>query len=79
MYMVDYRMYVNINLHDYIRSITNVHHSTSTWFIEPAVDISVDSLRQRSAAVERGKGYQVSVEFNLLYRFYSAVPQRGDN
>lgn len=71
-------MYMNITLHDYIRGITNVHHSTSTWTIEPRVDIPEGSLGQGSAAVERGVGNQVSSEFNLLYRFHSSISQRDD-
>lgn len=66
---------MNITLHDYIRGITNVHHSTSTWTIEPRVDILNDD---GSRAVELGVGNQVSSEFNLLYRFHSAVSQRDD-
>ena len=66
---------MNITLHDYIRGITNVHHSTSTWTIEPRVDILNDD---GSRAVELGVGNQVSAEFNLLYRFHSAVSQRDD-
>ena len=66
---------MNITLHDYIRGITNVHHSQSTWTIEPRVDIVNDDGSQ---AVERGVGNQVSSEFNLLYRFHSAVSQRDD-
>lgn len=68
-------LYMNITLHDYIRGITNVHHSTSTWTIEPRVDILNDD---GSRAVELGVGNQVSSEFNLLYRFHSAVSQRDD-
>lgn len=66
---------MNITLHDYIRGITNVHHSTSSWTIEPRIDIkNADGLQ----AVERGVGNQVSAEFNLLYRFHSAVSERDE-
>lgn len=66
---------MNITLHDYLRGITNVHHSTSSWTIEPRVEILNKDF---SLAVERGVGNQVSAEFNLLYRFHSAVSQRDD-
>ena len=66
---------MNITLHDYLRGITNVHHSTSTWTIEPRVEILNKDF---SIAVERGVGNQVSAEFNLLYRFHSAVSQRDE-
>ena len=66
---------MNITLHDYIRGITNVHHSTSTWTIEPRIEINnPDGLTK----VERGVCNQVSAEFNLLYRFHSAISERDD-
>lgn len=68
-------LYVNISLHDYIRGITNINHSTSTWTLDPRVEVSehIDGYE-----VKRGIGNQVSAEFNLLYRFHSAVSQRDD-
>lgn len=64
---------MNITLHDYIRAIINIHHSDSSWTMDPRGDI-INS--DGSRAVERGVGNQVSAEFNLLYRFHSAVSQR---
>ena len=68
-------LYINISLHDYIRAITNTHHSNSTWTLDPRVEIgkSFDS-----EGAPRGIGNQVSVEFNLLYRFHSAISQRDE-
>ena len=68
-------MYVNISLHDYIRGITNVNHSTSTWTLDPRIEVAGTSS---TPAVERGVGNAVSAEFNLLYRFHSAISQRDD-
>ncbi|KAK3178351.1 hypothetical protein OEA41_000486 [Lepraria neglecta] len=68
-------LYINISLHDYIRGITNVHHSTSTWTLDPRIEVAGT---QNTPAVERGVGNIVSAEFNLLYRFHSAISQRDD-
>ena len=68
-------MYINISLHDYIRGITNVHHSNSTWTLDPRIEVAASKA---GPAVERGVGNQVSAEFNLLYRFHSAISDRDD-
>ena len=68
-------MYINISLHDYIRGITNVHHSNSTWTLDPRIEIGGT---EATPAVERGVGNMVSAEFNLLYRFHSATSERDD-
>lgn len=68
-------LYINISLHDYIRGITNVHHSTSTWTLDPRIEVTATA---NTPAVERGVGNMVSAEFNLLYRFHSAISQRDD-
>lgn len=63
-------MYINISLHDYLRAITNTHHSASSLSLDPRVDIP-DSLVK--SGPERGIGNQVTSEFNLLYRFHSCT------
>ncbi|KAL8897030.1 MAG: hypothetical protein Q9207_007419, partial [Kuettlingeria erythrocarpa] len=68
-------MYVNISLHDYIRGITNVHHSNSTWTLDPRIEVAATDS---TPAVERGVGNMVSAEFNLLYRFHPAISDRDD-
>ncbi|EEH21749.1 hypothetical protein PABG_03965 [Paracoccidioides brasiliensis Pb03] len=68
-------LYINISLHDYLRAITNTHHSDSTWTLDPRVDIP-DSLVK--SGPERGIGNQVTSEFNLLYRFHSCISQRDE-
>lgn len=68
-------LYVNISLHDYIRGITNVNHSNSTWTLDPRIEVEGTGS---TPAVERGVGNNVSAEFNLLYRFHSAISQRDD-
>ena len=68
-------MYINISLHDYIRGITNVHHSDSTWTLDPRIEVTGT---ESTPALERGVGNMVSAEFNLLYRFHSATSERDD-
>lgn len=68
-------LYLSITLHDYIRGITNVNHSSSTWTLDPRIEVAGTSS---TPAVERGVGNAVSAEFNLLYRFHSAISQRDD-
>ncbi|QSS58355.1 hypothetical protein I7I51_07779 [Histoplasma capsulatum] len=63
-------LYINISLHDYLRAITNTHHSASSLSLDPRVDIP-DSLVK--SGPERGIGNQVTSEFNLLYRFHSCT------
>lgn len=68
-------LYVNVSLHDYIRGITNINHSSSNWTLDPRVEVNeaIDGYE-----VKRGVGNQVSAEFNLLYRFHSAISQKDD-
>ncbi|KAI8717961.1 Linoleate 8R-lipoxygenase [Fusarium sp. LHS14.1] len=68
-------LYINICLHDYLRAITNTHHSKSDWTLDPrvAIDKQFDG-----EGVPRGVGNQVSVEFNLLYRFHSCISRRDE-
>ncbi|PYH67779.1 peroxidase/cytochrome P450 family protein [Aspergillus vadensis CBS 113365] len=68
-------LYVNISLHDYLRGLTNTHHSASDWTLDPRVAVS----RAFDAdGVPRGVGNQVSAEFNLLYRFHSVISRRDE-
>ncbi|KAI4129585.1 MAG: hypothetical protein LQ338_002159 [Usnochroma carphineum] len=69
-------LYINISLHDYIRGITNVHHSASTWTLDPRIEVAATDS---TPAVERGVGNMVSAEFNLLYRFHPAISDRDAN
>ena len=68
-------MYINISLHDYIRGITNIHHSDSTWTLDPRIEVAATD---HTPAVERGIGNMVSDEFNVLYRFHPAISDRDD-
>ncbi|GAP85595.1 putative linoleate diol synthase [Rosellinia necatrix] len=69
-------LYINICLHDYLRAITNTHHTKSDWTLDPRVDIG---KQYDGEGVPRGVGNQVSVEFNLLYRFHSCISKKDEN
>lgn len=68
-------LYVQICLHDYLRAITNTHHSSSDWTLDPRVEMSKQFDPE---GTPRGVGNQVSVEFNLLYRFHSCISKRDE-
>ncbi|KAK4460577.1 Psi-producing oxygenase A [Cladorrhinum samala] len=69
-------LYINIALHDYLRAITNTHASNSDWTLDPRVDIEAQKFDDQGTP--RGVGNQVSVEFNLLYRFHSMISKRDE-
>ncbi|KAK4169880.1 heme peroxidase [Cladorrhinum sp. PSN259] len=70
-------LYINIALHDYLRAITNTHASKSDWTLDPRVEIEKQMFDDQGTP--RGVGNQVSVEFNLLYRFHSMISKKDEN
>lgn len=68
-------LYIQICLHDYLRGLTNAHHSTTDWTLDPRID--VDRMFD-AEGVPKGVGNQVSAEFNLLYRFHSVISLRDE-
>lgn len=66
-------LYVNIILHDYVRTILNLQSVDSSWTLDPRSD-SENIFDQHGPA--SGVGNQVSVEFNLVYRWHSAISER---
>lgn len=63
------------NKNSYIRAIANINHTESTWTLDPRVEIDKTFDGE---GVPRGVGNQVSCEFNLLYRFHSAISKRDN-
>ncbi|KAI8959978.1 heme peroxidase [Daldinia sp. FL1419] len=68
-------LYINVSLHDYIRAITNTHHSKSDWTLDPRVEMD---KQFDGEGAPRGVGNQVSAEFNLLYRFHSCISKKDE-
>lgn len=64
-------LYMNITLLDYLRTIVNLNRSNTTWTLDPRVDM-------HGKGTPRGTGNQVSAEFNLVYRWHSAVSERDE-
>lgn len=62
-------LYVNIVLIDYVRTILNLNRTDDNWQLNPRVEIP---------GVALGVGNQVSAEFNLVYRWHSAVSDKDD-
>ncbi|KAI0138209.1 linoleate diol synthase precursor [Hypoxylon sp. NC0597] len=69
-------LYVNIILKDYVRTILNVNRSGSTWDLDPRTR-ETKSLFNTKPAPE-ATGNRVSVEFNLVYRWHSALSRRDE-
>ncbi|CAK4030530.1 hypothetical protein BP6252_07663 [Lecanosticta acicola] len=64
-------LYVNIILGDYVRTILNLNTTASSWILDPRQDTG---KLQTPEAV----GNQVSVEFNLVYRWHSAISAKDE-
>ncbi|KAF2403700.1 heme peroxidase [Trichodelitschia bisporula] len=63
-------LYINIILLDYVRTILNLNKTNSNWALNPRADIH---------GVEVASGNQVSAEFNLVYRWHSAISARDED
>ncbi|KAK4702162.1 linoleate 10R-lipoxygenase, partial [Phenoliferia sp. Uapishka_3] len=67
--LINCAFFVNVVFYDYIRVILNQNTTTSTWALFP--NMAIKPLG--GAAVERGVGNSCSIEFNILYRWHSAI------
>jgi len=68
-------LYVNIVLKDYVRTILSLNRTTSTWDLDPRV-AGPKTLFHTPAA--EAVGNSVSAEFNLIYRWHSAISEKDD-
>lgn len=64
-------MYIQISIHDYLRALMEFHQFDTNFTLEPRLDID-------NQTVPRRLGNQVTVEFNLLYRFHCAISQKDE-
>lgn len=62
-------LYVNCILLDYVRTILNLNQTDSNWALNPRADI---------AGLPTAAGNQVSAEFNLVYRWHSAISDKDE-
>lgn len=68
-------LYVNIILKDYLRTILDLQREQTSWSFYPR-NRPKDSVFIKS--IPEGNGNQISVEFNLLYRWHSTISQRDE-
>jgi len=63
-------LYINIILIDYVRTILNLNRTDDNWQLNPR--------KEFHNGPPVGTGNQCSAEFNLVYRWHSAVSNRDD-
>jgi len=68
-------LYINIILTDYVRTILNLNRTDTTWTLDPRKDC--DDVFD-GVGVPLGIGNAVSVEFNLVYRWHSAISVKDE-
>lgn len=68
-------LYINIVLNDYVRAILGLNRTNSAWSLDPRV---TGPSIYASDGTPLGIGNQVSLEFNLIYRWHAAVSARDD-
>ncbi len=73
-YRITTGLYVNIILNDYVKTILNFNRTESSWTLDPRSDF--DQVFDRSTGIPMGVGNQVSIEFNLIYRWHACVSER---
>ncbi|KAH7018578.1 putative prostaglandin G/H synthase 2/cyclooxygenase 2, pgh2/cox2 [Microdochium trichocladiopsis] len=64
-------MYIQISIHDYLRALMGFHAYDTNLTLDPRADFD-------QKKTSRGIGNQVTVEFNLLYRFHCAISLRDE-
>lgn len=68
-------LYINIVLGDYVRTILNLNRAETTWNLDPRTKEGKSLL---SKPTPEAVGNQVSVEFNLIYRWHCTISERDD-
>ena len=65
-------LYVNCILKDYVRTILNLNRTDSDWDLDPR------TANLSGPTANGAPGNQVSVEFNLVYRWHACVSEKDD-
>jgi hypothetical protein len=68
-------LYVNIILRDYVRVILNLNRTDTTWTLDPR-EQAFDAFD--SEGIPKGVGNQVSMEFNLIYRWHATISNKNE-
>lgn len=68
-------LYVNVVLKDYVRTILSLNRADTTWDLDPRTQEGKTLFNSPAA---EGTGNQVSAEFNLVYRWHSAISQKDE-
>ena len=68
-------LYINIILKDYVRVILNLNRADSAWSLDPRTDYGRNSGGETA---DYGTGNQVSAEFNLVYRWHTAISEKDE-
>ncbi|KAK2747999.1 hypothetical protein FQN57_001590 [Myotisia sp. PD_48] len=68
-------LYINITLYDYVRTIINLTRSNTTWSLDPRVNMRKGAAPEAAAS---GIGNQVSLEFNMAYRWHSCIGKKDE-
>lgn len=63
--------YIQVSIHDYLRALMGFHQWDTNFTLDPRLEIDHRN-------VSRGIGNQVTVEFNLLYRFHCAISLKDE-
>jgi hypothetical protein len=64
-------MYIQVSVHDYLRALMGFHQFDTNFTLDPRSDFD-------QKKTTRGIGNQVTVEFNLLYRFHCAISLKDE-
>ncbi|KAK2616823.1 hypothetical protein QQS21_000200 [Conoideocrella luteorostrata] len=64
-------MYIQVSVHDYLRALMGFHQFNTNFTLDPRADFD-------QKKTSRGIGNQVTVEFNLLYRFHCAISLKDE-
>ena len=65
-------MYIQVSIHDYLRALMGFHQFNTNFTLDPRINMTDHKN------VSRGLGNQVTVEFNLLYRFHCAISLKDE-